>query len=154
MGFALLFDEGAKPYDIQISADKKMSSHKIKVAPRVVKQYEKIVGKPLPDFFSHHLFAESRLSVTSFLGVMYSKEEVVPTSPGKCLVATTFIKSKINALPEFVLDASKKANLQILIEDKQICEKWAKTACVTGNWLPGEERIKAYCELLKEKGIG
>lgn len=146
-GFADLFT--GPPYAVRISMTGRHSTHKLKVRALVRSWYEKQVGRELDDYFLHSL-SYPNLSMTAFLGVFFSREIASQGSPDRTVVTTSFFADP--SVPRWLLDAAMVANRRVLAEDKALCEEWAPTARVTGNWLPGEERIRSYCELLKEDG--
>lgn len=150
-GFGLQFDPGAEPYDVRISTDKKRSSHKLKVRDAVVSRYQGICSKPIKNYFQHWALYPS-VSYTDFLGVFYSFETVTPIDDKSCVVTTSFSLSKTRSLPDSILNSASRANARILNEDKLICEAWARTFVKTGNWLRGDERQKAYLEVLEGDG--
>lgn len=149
-GFSRLFV--GEPYDVTISQDLRHSSHRIKIRPELLRRYEDMGLKPTRDHFLHFL-AFPALSMTSFMGVFYSREVAYGTGKDQCVVSTTFYKRKDADIPQGVLNSAMISNRQILKEDKELCEMWAPSAIVSGNWLPGEERVAAYCKLLKEAGF-
>jgi len=143
-----------KPFKVQISADRRRSSHKIFVDLDVAVRYEEMCGIE-DSLFIHAINAsetEPHLSITSFLGTFYSYERAERTKDG-CLVTTAFYKSKTRLLPDLVYSAAEIANRQILEEDKALVETWAKGYRDLMNWLPGEARLRAYNDVLKEDGI-
>lgn len=135
------------PFDIRIGADKKNSSHRINVNKEKAHRFERIIGEPLDKTFLH-ILEYSRLSITSFMGILYSLETAVSNGQD-CCVVTNFYLSKKRPVPPALVSRISEANVQILKEDKELVEKWAPTACNTGNWLPFEQRIRAFNECLK-----
>ncbi len=150
-GFDSLF--AGEPYDVQIADGGFYSSHKLKVRPHLVKWYSQRLGIQVQDYFLHALTYPA-ISMTSFLGVFFSEEKAVKGLGNTCAVTTKFFTAPDMEVPPAITVAALNANLRILAEDKAICESWAPTATVTGNWLPGEERVRAYCEVLRRNGIG
>ena len=139
------------PYDIQISACKKFSSHRIKVRPEVIDRYKTVLGRQdLTDNFLHIMRAPE-VSYTNFLDVFFSIEVATPINHKSCWVTTRFFTSnKYRRPPSALLMAARKANEKILEEDAQLCEKWALSNHLPEQWFPYEERIKAYLEYMEE----
>lgn len=151
-GFANKFYDDPFPYDVSFSPDKRISSYKIDVHRHIVSKFERLAKAELPGYF-YHASSFPYTSMTSFLGVFHSIEIVTPVKvdpPNSCLVQTKFFSSKKNKIPSLFYELAKKSNLELLEEDRRICEEWAKTynKHTTRNWLKGEERIRAYVELL------
>ena len=153
-GFSKMFDDGELPYDVQISEDRLRSSYKIKVKKSVVDSYEtRFPG--LQDYFFHGLGFPGT-SVTSFLGVFYSLESAIPLSKTTCQVTTDFWTSKLYKYPNALLAGAAEGNLRILGQDRNICERWAKSFDPKRhlkNFLPGEERLRVYAEMIEERGM-
>lgn len=142
-----------EPYDVQIAKKGFCSSHKIKVRPELVRWYSDQLGVKVQDYFAHAL-SYPAISMTSFLGVFFSEERAFYGLGDTCQIKTTFFTAPDMQVPAAILGSALEANLRILAEDKALCEAWAPTARVTGNWLSGEERVRAYCEVLGRHGLG
>ncbi len=134
--------ESSKPLDISFSKDFRFSSYKLPIKKDIIKRYQYLTGDAVDPCF-YHYFAYPNLSYTSFLNIFFSKEEVVPMMSG-CLVKTEFFLRLNAQAPDSLVGSAVEANVKLLCEDKKICEEWAPHYKVTGNWLPGEERIRAY----------
>lgn len=146
-GFAEQFQRPALPYDVRISVDNVVSSYQIEVERKVVENFANLTNRKfeeMPDGFWHAIVAP-HLSVTRFLDIFYSVETAVPHGEG-CLVTTRFFSSRKHPLPSILISRARKANMQILKEDKQICELWAGTYDKSDHdfVLKGEERIQSY----------
>lgn len=148
--FADIFQSDFWPHSIGFSENKMVSRYKLNVKKNVAIRYEKILSEECPSEF-YHLTGFPNFSATSFLNVFFSIEHVKDLGPNLCRVDTTFYTRKGLHLPDVILAAARKANEVVLLQDKQLMERWAPTARVTGNWLPGEDRIRVYNELLQRE---
>lgn len=149
--FAQMFDNH-RPENVFISEFE--SSYTMRIKDEVVERYQKHFPEASSDFY--HYLGFPNLSVTSFLGVFYSVEWAEPLGDDKCEVTTRFFAragAKRNTLLERM---ALEANKELLDEDRLLVEDWSRswsnsTEC---QWLPGEERIKAYTRQLLARGLG
>lgn len=140
------------PFDVRFSDDSKISSYQIRVRQNIAEKYSKLVGNEVSPFF-FHMTLFPYVSCTSFLNVFMSVEDVEPVGKGACEVDTRFFVRKGIKVPVTLKRLAANANRKILMEDREIVERWATTAKITGNWLPGEDRIRVYCDLLTKHGL-
>jgi phenylpropionate dioxygenase-like ring-hydroxylating dioxygenase large terminal subunit len=158
--FSRLF-KGSKP--TQETIGEKDSWYSMPVQDAVVNQYKKWKD-PEENFWFRQGFAHGlafpHLSVTSFLGVFFSVETVLPcTEPrteGTVEVRTRFFVSRSNRLPKLALKLALDANRKILDEDKAVVEEWAKSYydhVGPSGWIGSEGRIKSYLEEFYRSGM-
>lgn len=149
---------------VNVFIDGWQSEYQLPVDPEVVSKYRRYGGS---EHFTHKLVG-ANLSITSFLDVFFSVECANPYDPRKpanwvprnyykdaCLVETRFFIRKDVKMPELLKNLAMKNNRKILAEDEEIVSSWAHSwyGSQQTNWLPGEERIKHYCETIERTGL-
>ncbi len=142
--------QSVTPENVEFSSCGKVSSYALPIKADIVSRYERVLKTGLEPWF-RQTTVYPHLSMTSFLGVFYSIETAVPVI-GATEVLTKFFTSNRVEVPKPILSSAMKSNSIILEEDKQICESWAKSNHYRkpDSWLPGEERIKVYDDLILE----
>ena len=147
--FSKLFD-GNRPENVYISEFE--SSYTMRIKDEAVERYKKHFDQA-SDWFFHYL-AFPNLSVTSFLDVFYSIETANPVEGG-CEVTTRFFTGKDIKPNKLLNRMALDANIKILGEDKCLVETWASGYRYEADtkWLPGEARIKRYCDEIRARGL-
>lgn len=154
-GFAKMFAElPPKPEHIEI--EPKGSSYSLLISDSYRERFIKAlkVEGGLDAYFRHYVLYPN-LSVTSFLGVFMSIETVTATNAG-CVVRTRFFTSKHYQVPSVLIALAREGNRNILSEDADSCEQWAKGEPFSRPtaWMRGDERAKAYWEHLSAREFG
>lgn len=152
--FASLFD-GHRPERVWI--EEYESSYSMKLKDETLERYSKYAdtdSKWFKEEFFHGLVFPN-LSVTSFLGVFFSVESANPRRDGSTEVETRFFVGRNSKAPKLLRRIALENNKQILLEDKELIEKWAMTYrdIEMQSFLPGDERIKAYLAQVKDRGL-
>lgn len=146
--FSKMFE--GRPEDVKFDMNGCLSRYRIKIRKTIIEGFEHLLRQRLEPYF-YHLTSFPNFSLTSFAGVFLSSELALKNLEG-CKVRTVFYKAKDKELPEEFYENAKIKNAKILQEDKAICESWAKTYHnhEHKHWLPDEERIRVYVDLLKK----
>lgn len=145
--FSALFS-GLTPFQVQMGENS--SSYKMPINAAIMEQYRAMRSEPSvfgDGFF--HMLVFPHLSITSFLGVFYSIETATPIDDKYCQVHTRFFVSKKANVPGLLKRLALKSNIQVLKEDRDLITKLASSTAVKDHdpkWMPGEERIKHYCD--------
>jgi phenylpropionate dioxygenase-like ring-hydroxylating dioxygenase large terminal subunit len=150
--FSKLFDN-SRPENVYLSEFE--SSYSMRLKDEVSDKYKKYVtNEAMADMGWFHYLGFPNLSVTSFMGIFYSVEYANPAPIG-CVVNTRFFVAKNSKVPKLLKSMALEANIKILLEDKELVEKWAHGYQYDGSeqWMNGEDRIKRYCDELKARGF-
>jgi len=149
--FANLF-ESDKPENVYLSEFE--SSYTMRVRDDVVERYRKHFKEAIGPTDFHHIIGFPNLSVTRFLGVFYSVESANPVADGCRVVTRFFLRTGLKA-PPALIDMALEDNKKVLLEDKEAVERWAIGYKYDPNtqWLPGEERIKRYCDEIRAREL-
>lgn len=143
-GFQRLFPAGVKP-EREIFG-KYYSSYTLDVDPKVVESFKKRIDGNVSEFFWHATVFPN-LSLTSFLGCLFSVETVLPGMI--TTVQTRYFVNKKFHVPDAVVRAAMKSNIEILQEDRDILSRLGRGFDLDGSYWPGEGRIKHFIDLVK-----
>ncbi len=130
------------------------SSYRLPLRQEISESYKRFTSSDSEFYFFRHLSCFPNLSVTTFAGVFASVESVEDRG-ARCFVTTRFfLHASAKDVPKKLLAFALGANRTTLEEDKKVCEGWAKGRYTRSPdlWLPGEERVRHYFELLNKKG--
>lgn len=146
-GFAKMFDDPPRVFEEMFATGDYLSSYKIRVKDSVRSEYMRHFKMSMPLSFSHvSLFPN--LSLTSFLGVFYSIETMIPCVNGT-KIKTAFYTRKNLKVSKLLCNLAMRSNRKTLDEDAELLNEFAKTYDPNReiNWLPGEDRVRKYLEL-------
>jgi len=128
------------------------SSHMIRINDETVDKAQKDYAQATSDLINYMAFPN--LSVTSYCGVIYLVDSVIPKAKGCDLVSRMFLKAGLDLKP--FAKKQVDAHSKVVEHQAKLVEAWAHNYSYSPDetqWLAGDERIKRYVDELIARGL-